>query len=154
MLVVSIVFQDRVSKYYFSRGRNFQVFCPACNTFGMIYTGFCSSTWMITCKTALDERWFHFFREREGTIFYSTLPLPPAHEYSDCKLDEIYRLIELPFDWLIMWCFFVCLLDDLILGFCYSNLRWETGGLELTSTITVVLWANRLTKCASHPRFH
>ena len=27
----------------------------------------------------------------------------------------------------------------------------ETGGLELTSTITLVLQANRLPKCASHP---
>ena len=65
-------------------------------------------------------------RGREGTIFYSTLPLPPAHEYSDIYLhlcmwdgyhvvliatlvftrlliDEIYHLIELPFDWLTVW---------------------------------------------------
>ena len=28
----------------------------------------------------------------------------------------------------------------------------ETGGLELASTITLVLQANRLTKCASHPK--
>ena len=76
-------------------------------------------------------------RGREGTIFYSTLPLPPAHEHSDIYLqlcmwddyhvfliatlvftrlllDEIYHLIELPFEWLI----------------------------ELTSTITLVLKAN------------
>ena len=33
---------------------------------------------------------------------------------------------------------FGCLLDDLILAFCYSNLRWETGGLELAPTITIV----------------
>ena len=46
----------------------------------------------------------------------------------------------------------VCLLDDLILGFCYSSLSLETGGFELiTSTITLVLQVNRLTKCASHP---
>ena len=42
---------------------------------------------------------------------------------------------------------FVCLLDELILGFCYSDLVWETGGFELASTITFVLQANRLTKC-------
>ena len=35
--------------------------------------------------------------------------------------------------------------------FCYSNLRREIGGFELASTITFVLRANRLTKCASHP---
>ena len=65
-------------------------------------------------------------RQGEGTSFYSTLPLPPAHEYSDIYLqlcmwddyhifliaslvltrlllDEIYQLFELPFDWLMMW---------------------------------------------------
>ena len=29
----------------------------------------------------------------------------------------------------------VIILDDLILDFCYSNLRRETGGLELTSSL-------------------
>ena len=42
----------------------------------------------------------------------------------------------------------VCLLDDLILNFCYNSLSLETGGLELTSTITLVLQATRPTKCA------
>ena len=64
-------------------------------------------------------------REREGTIFYSTLLLPPAHKHSHIYLqlcawddyyifliaslvftrrllDEIYHLIELLFDWLMM----------------------------------------------------
>ena len=74
-------------------------------------------------------------QEKGGDLFYSTLPLPPAHEHSDiyvqlCTwddyhifliatlvftrllLDEIYHLIELLFDWLMMWCWFsfVCLL--------------------------------------------
>ena len=31
---------------------------------------------------------------------------------------------------------------------------WETGGLELAATITFVLQANRLTKCASQPEFN
>ena len=69
---------------------------------------------------------------REGTIFYSTLPLPPAHEHWDIclqlciwddyhvfliatfvftrlLLDEIYHLIELPF-WVIDWWCNICLL--------------------------------------------
>ena len=91
-------------------------------------------------KIPLSEHFFFFlsgfyftetddsqdWRGREGTIFYFTLPLPPAHEHSDIYLqlcmwddyhifliasfvftrlllDEIYRLIELPFDWLMMW---------------------------------------------------
>ena len=71
-------------------------------------------------------------------------------------LYEIYHLTELPFDWLSGDVMFIYLLDDLILGFCYSNLTWETGGFELTVTITlpsyfwevfvnlvvVVLWKN------------
>ena len=36
--------------------------------------------------------------------------------------------------------------------FCYSNLRRETGWFELASTITLVLQANGITKCASHPK--
>ena len=47
---------------------------------------------------------------------------------------------------------FACLLDDLFLGSCYSNSTWETGGSELALTITFVFQANRLTKCASHPK--
>ena len=50
-------------------------------------------------------------------------------------------------DWLI----FVCLLNELILGFYYSDLTLETGGFELALTITLDLQANRLTKRASHP---
>ena len=114
-------------------------------------------------------------RGKEGTIFYSTLPLPPAHEHWDiylqlCKwdyyhvfliaalvftrllLDEIYHLIELPFEWLIDDAMFVCLLDELIIGFCYSDLTLETGGFELASTITIVLQVKWLNKCASHPK--
>ena len=111
---------------------------------------------------------------REGTIFYSTLPLPPAHQHWDIYLqlcmwddyyvfliatlvftrlllDQMYHLIELPLDWLIDDALFVCLLDELILGFCYSDLTWETGGFELALAINLMLQANRLNKCASHP---
>ena len=81
-------------------------------------------------------------RAKEGTIFYSTLPLPPSHKHSDIYLqlctwddyhifliaalvftrlllDEIYHLIELLFDWLMMWYWFLftCLLNWYYLGF-------------------------------------
>ena len=36
---------------------------------------------------------------------------------------------------------FICLRDDLDLVFCYSNLRRETDGLELASTIILMLQA-------------
>ena len=105
---------------------------------------------------------------REGTIFYSSIPLPPAHEHWDiylqlCMWDdyyvfliatlvftrllhgEIYHLMELPFKWLIDDAMFVSLLDELILGFGYSDLTLEIGGFELASSITLVLQVNRLT---------
>ena len=63
-------------------------------------------------------------------------------------LDEIYHSIKLRFDWLFDNTMFVCLLDDLILGFYYSNFSWKTGGFELAWTIALVLQANRLTKRA------
>ena len=113
-------------------------------------------------------------RGREGNIFYSTILLPPTHKHWDIYLqlciwydyhvfliatlvfsrlllDENYHLIALTFEWLIDDAMFVCLLDELILDFCYTDLTLETGGFELASTITLVLQANWLTKCASHP---
>ena len=111
-------------------------------------------------------------RGREGTIFYSILPLPPAQEHLDIfllnmwdnyhvfliatlvftrlLLDEIYHLIELLFEWLTDDAMLVYLLDELRLGFRYSDLTLETGRSELASTTTFVLQANQLTKCASH----
>ena len=88
-------------------------------------------------------------RGREGTIFYSTLPLPPAYEHSDiylqlCMWDDnhIFLIATLVFTRLLLHEIFppyritiwliddvkfilVCFRDDLILGFCYSNL--DTG---------------------------
>ena len=113
-------------------------------------------------------------REKEGAIFDSTLPLPPAYEHWDIYLqlcmwhdyhvfliatlvltrllvDEFFHLIELPFEWLIDDAMYVCLFDELILGFWYIDLTLQTGGFELASTITLVLQANWITKCASHP---
>ena len=113
-------------------------------------------------------------RGREEAIFYSTLPLTPADKHWDIYLqlcmwnvyhvfliatlvftrpllDEIYHVIELPFEWLTDGAMFVFLLDELILGFYYCNFTLETGGFELVSSITLVLQANWLTKCANHP---
>ena len=112
-------------------------------------------------------------RGRKGTIFYSSLPLPPAHEHWDIYLqlcmwggyhvfliatlvftrlllDEIYHLIELPFDWLIDDAIFVCLLDELFLGFLLQQFDMENWWIWTRMTCTPVLQANRLNKCASH----
>ena len=55
-------------------------------------------------------------------------------------LDEIYHLIELPFDRLIDDAMFVFLLDELILGFWYSNfdmgIRWIWARLDYHPCIT------------------
>ena len=112
-------------------------------------------------------------RGREGAIFYSTLSLPPAHEHSDIYLQlwtwdgyHMFLIAALVFTmlhcysmrfttlsnyYLIDWwcgigfCLLACWID---FRFCYSYLTWQTGGLELASTIIVVLQANRLTKYA------
>ena len=48
---------------------------------------------------------------------------------------------------------FICLLDYLIIGFCYSSLTQESGEFELASTIILGLQATtQLPKCASHPK--
>ena len=111
-------------------------------------------------------------RGKEGTIFYSSLPLPPTHEHLFATLHArwlshifnrtacIYQTAiwwDLPPYRITIWLIddamliFVFLLDDLILGFCYNNLKQDTDGLELASTITLVLQTNRLSKCASSP---
>ena len=50
----------------------------------------------------------------------------------------LYQITIWLIDWLIDDAMFVCLLDELILGVCYSHLTWETGGFELASTMSVV----------------
>ena len=42
---------------------------------------------------------------------------------------------------------FVCSLDNLILGFCYNNLTWETGEIELKSSKSLCkLWFKMLVR--------
>ena len=69
-------------------------------------------------------------------------------------LDEIYHLLELPFDWLMIWGYF--LFVYLLIWYCVfvtGILTQETGGLELASTITLVLQENRLTNNAIYPKY-
>ena len=101
-----------------------------------------------------------------GTIFHSTRSRKFRHlqfstwddyhifliatlVFTRLLLDEIYHLTNYHLtDW---WCnvdfrLFAFWFD---FRFCYSYFfTWETGGLELASTIILVLQANRLTKCA------
>ena len=60
--------------------------------------------------------------------------------FTKLLLDEIYHLIELPFDWLIDDAMFVCLLDELILGFLLQRFdmgnRWIWTGIDYQPYIT------------------
>ena len=101
---------------------------------------------------------------KKGTIFYSTLPLPPAHKHSDiylqlCMWDDYHIFLtatlvftRLLFDeilpsyritiWLIDDVKFdlVYFLDDLTLGFYYSNLdignQWTRTRIDYRPCIT------------------
>ena len=105
--------------------------------------------------------------EGTGASFYSTLPLPPAHEHPDICfatlhvrwLSHIFNLTACIYQpaargglppyrisiWLIddVTLIFLYSLVDLIQGFCYSYLTLETSGLELLSTVILTLQANR-----------
>ena len=90
---------------------------------------------------ALHVRWLLYIFNRNACIYPNATrwDLPP------------YRITVWLIDDVIL--IFVCLHFELILfRFCYSYMTWETGGLELASTIILALQANRLTKCASHPK--
>ena len=89
----------------------------------------------------LHVRWLSHIFNRTTCIYQAATrwDLPP------------YRItIWLTDDVTLNFCLFTRWFDPSF--FCYSNLRWETGGFELASTITLVLQVNRLTKCASHPK--
>ena len=62
---------------------------------------------------------------------------------------------DLPPYWIAIWLIDdampVCVLDNVILDFCYCNLTRETVGFELALAITIVLRPNQLTKCTSLP---
>ena len=114
---------------------------------------------------------------REETTFYFTLPLPRAHEHWDiylrlCMWDDyhifliaplvftrlllygIFHFIELPFGWLIDDPMFVCVLDELILGFVTAIWHWKSADLNSHRLSPFYYKANRLTKCASHPKYN
>ena len=86
----------------------------------------------------------NFAREMTITYFQSQrLCLPGCYSMRFITLSSYYLI-----DW---WCNFDCYLFACWIDFrfCYSYRTWETGGLELASTIILVLQANQLTKCAS-----
>ena len=91
-----------------------------------------------TLFATLHERWLSRIFSRNACVYQTATrwDLPP------CWITM--RLI----DWDAM---FVCLVDELIPGICYSDFemgdRWIWIRID---HLTLVLQANRLTKCASH----
>ena len=92
-----------------------------------------------TFRTTLYVRWDHIFLT--STLVFTRLLLMRLTTLSNyylvdswCNLN--FRLVACWFDF----------------RFCYSYLTWEISGLELSSTIIIVLQVNRLTKRAIHPK--
>ena len=88
----------------------------------------------------LHVRWLSHIFNRNACIYQTATrwDLPP-HRITIWLIDNVMLI-------------FICLLVYFDFRFCYSYLTWETGGLELASTIILVIQANQRTKCASHPK--
>ena len=95
-------------------------------------------------------------RGREGTIFYSTLPLPLAHEHSDIYLQlctwndyHIFLIATLVFTILLTqwdlppYQITIWLIDDVILIFVYSV-------VELILGFVTVIWHEKPVDTNSH----
>ena len=149
-----------VSKWLSTLQKSCSICCKVFKVF-FFYQSFLHRHWRFTRQQGKggDHLLFHSTTStRSQTLrhLFATLHVRWLSRIFNTRLllDEIYHLIELPFEWLIDDAMFVCLLDELTLGFCYSGLTSETGVFELASTITLVLQAKRLTKCASHPKLY
>ena len=129
-----------------------------------IYIYICIYIYFFSIKIFFHGHWQLTGQQgKGGPIFYSTLPLPPAHEHSDIYLqlctwggyhiffiamlvltrlllDEIYHLIELLFDWLKMWYWFLftCLLNwfFVLLQLFDMRNRWTRTHIDYHPCIT------------------
>ena len=93
-------------------------------------------------RKGVNLRLFHATTSTRSWTFRQLFPT--LHVKWDCYshlrllLDEIYYLIELPFDWLIDDSIFVCLLDYLILGFLLQ--QFHTGNRWIWTHIDYRPW--------------
>ena len=106
------------------------------------YQGFLHRHWRFTGQQGKegDHLLFHSTTSTHSRTLrhlFATLHVRWLSRIFNCKLvftrlllDEIYHLIELPFEWLIDDAMFICLLDELILRFCYSIWHWKTVDLN------------------------
>ena len=160
-------FPEKVSKFtFFSSKNEYLIATTNCFVrsffFFFFYHGFLHRGWRFSGQQG---------KRRDHLLFHSTTPTHSRtlrHVFATLYVRWVSRIFnrnacvyqtatrwDLPpyriTIWVIDWWCNVCLLDELILGFCYSDLTLEAGGFELASNITLVLQANRLTKRASHP---
>ena len=129
----------------------------------LFYQGFLHRNWRFTGQQGKggDHLLFHSTTStcsRTLRHLFATLHVRWLSHIFNCNIC-VYQTAtwwDLPLYWITIWvipdAMFVCLLDELIKGFCYSDLTLETSGFELTSTNTCELQANPLTKCTSHPK--
>ena len=109
------------------------------------------------------NKWNHFFRSHGGSAYCAHTAFKTLHvrwlSRTFNRTASTYQTAtrwDLPPYWTNIWLLndalliSVCLLDDLIPCFCYSNLTRISGGFELASAMT--LQANQLTKCTSYPK--
>ena len=76
--------------------------------------------------STLHVRWLSHIFNLTACIYHTTTRwMLPPYRITIWLIDDIMLI-------------FVCLLDDLILGFCYSNLTRETSELKVAFTITLV----------------
>ena len=108
-------------------------------------------------------------RGSKGTIFYSTLPLSPAHELSDIYFNFAYQMTITYF-----WLHYLHLPDCYLMRFttlsnyhliiCWYDVnfylltwrfdsRFSLQQFETENWWTQTRSAKQLTKCASHPKF-
>ena len=105
----------------------------------------------------------------KGTIFYSTLPLPPAHEHSGIYfatlhvrwrphtfnptawIDQAATRWDLPPYRITIWLIHDVTFDFLFICWFDSRFLLQPLDTEKRWIRSLVLQANRLIKCASHP---
>ena len=109
-------------------------------------SGFSSQTLTIH-RIAREERGSSFYFHSTTSTHSRTLRhlfatlyvrwLSRIFNHNACVYQTHTRWV-LPLYWITIWLIddvmFVCLLVELILGFCYSKVTWETSGFELSNS--------------------
>ena len=127
------------------------------------YEGFLHRQWRFTGQQGKggDHLLFHsttYTRSRTLRHLFETLHVRWLSRIFNCNACVYqtatrwdippYRITIWVIDWWCNVCLFTRWIDT---RFLLQRLTLKNGGFELASTITLILLANRLTECASHP---